>query len=304
MKDVKDAAQEYIDKGWQVVPLAKGTKACVDANWTNLIFQPEDFRAGDNLGIRSVNGLVDIDCDAAEVVALAKYFLPSTGATYGRQSKPASHWLYKSDFDKIIVYKDQGAEADKATLIEIRVKHQSMAPPSVHPNGEAIQWVGELGGAPDVDPTVLLRRVRLLATASLLVRYYNPPGNRHDWGIAIAGLFRGLGITEEEAFLVVDKTAEHVGDDDKKDRLTSVRSTYSRPDDEPIAGAKALKDLLSHPERFLGSIRKIWGTSGGAFIVDDKDRIIADNQENLRRAFKKLEVVVQRLRVYNVTARF
>ena len=148
---MQEVAKKYIDKGWQVVPLAKGSKACKDDKWTKLIFKPEDFRKDDNIGIRSVHGLVDIDCDSPEVVAMASAFLPPTGAIYGRPNKPRAHWLYTSTCTKLVAYKDLGSSADKATLIEIRVNHQSMAPPSQHPDGQLLAWEGECGDAAVVD---------------------------------------------------------------------------------------------------------------------------------------------------------
>lgn len=39
-------------------------------------------------------GLVDVDLDSPEAVCLAPHVLPETGATFGRASKPRSHFLY------------------------------------------------------------------------------------------------------------------------------------------------------------------------------------------------------------------
>jgi len=284
---VLKAAQFYIEKGWQVVPLTAGTKACKDEHWTKLIFKPEDFKDGDNIGIRSIGGLVDIDCDSPEVVAMASAFLPKTGAIYGRPNKPRAHWLYRSVFERLIAYKDYAASA---TLIEIRVNHQSMAPPSLHPDGQALAWEGECGDASHVDADVLHRSVRLVATAALLARHYNPPGNRHEWGMAIGGLFRQVGLTEQEVLTVFKEAGRWARDEDIKDRQASVRSTYAKSEDDPLVGPKALVDLMPHGKKFLLSIRRIWGSSASAFLLNSRDEVIANNQENIRRAFAKLEV--------------
>lgn len=287
---MQEVAKKYIDKGWQVVPLAKGSKACKDDKWTKLIFKPEDFRKDDNIGIRSVHGLVDIDCDSPEVVAMASAFLPPTGAIYGRPNKPRAHWLYTSTCTKLVAYKDLGSSADKATLIEIRVNHQSMAPPSQHPDGQLLAWEGECGDAAVVDNEVLERAVRLVATAALLARHYNPPGNRHDWGLAMAGLFRMLDISEQEALALFKESGTWARDNDITDRHASVRSTYAKPDEDPVVGSKLLIELMGQGKKFLASIRRIWGTSGGTFLLNGKDQIVANNQENIRRAFAKLNV--------------
>jgi hypothetical protein len=287
---MKDVAKQYINNGWQVVPLIKGSKACKDDKWTKLIFKPEDFRDDDNIGIRSVHGLVDIDCDSPEVVEMASAFLPKTGAIYGRPNKPRAHWLYTSTCSKLVAYKDLGSSADKATLIEIRVNHQSMAPPSRHPDGQLLAWEGTCGEAAVVDGETLERAVRLVATAALLARHYNPPGNRHEWGLAIAGLFRQLDISEQEALALFKEAGKWARDNDIADRHASVRSTYGKPDDDPIVGSKLLIELMGQGKKFLASIRRIWGTSGGAFLLNGKDQIIANSQENIRRAFTKLQL--------------
>lgn len=288
-----EAAALYISKGWQVVPLAPKEKAPTLDGWTRLRFTPDDFGPNDNIGIRSIDGIVDIDCDAPEVVSMAAAFLPPTGAVYGRKSKPAAHWLYRSDFDKTIAYKDLHSPKDKATLVEIRVNHQSMAPPSVHPGGERIEWRGTIGDPATIDPEELQRAVRLLATSALVARHYNPPGNRHDWGLALAGAFQQLGLTEAEALKVMEQAGKWVRDHDVKDRLAAVRSTYGRGDDDPITSTRTLKELMANGQAFVKSLHRIWGAGSSVFILDAKgERIIANNQENIKRALEKLGVTL------------
>lgn len=293
-QSVKDAARLYISKGWQVVPLAPGAKAPTDEGWLRLVFKPDDFDDNDNIGLRSVGGLVDIDCDAPEVIACAAAFLLKTGAVYGRPSKPNAHWLYYAAIDKLIAYKDLGATTDKATLIEIRVNHQSMCPPSKHPDGEELGWANILGEADVVDRDELHRAVRLAATCALISRYYNPPGQRHDWGVALSGTLRGLGVREEECVRLFTWAAKWARDEKVNDRLGAVKTTYSRSEDDALQGDKALVDVISSPGRdagktFLRSLHKIWGSSSSAFITDHTGEKILNHQENIRRALIKLD---------------
>ena len=264
---VREAAKQYIDFGWRVVPLAPGEKACKDADWKKLIFQPDDFRNDDNIGIMWVDGFVDIDLDSPECVQLARQFLPDTGCIYGRESKPASHWLYRCRADKAYKFLDlviKEVDERKATLVELRYDHQSMAPPSTHPSGETVRWDVGPGPVAEVELEPLLRSIRLLATAGLLSRYYNPPGQRHDWGVALAGGFRALGLTEPEALKVMEVSAAHVNDTKVEDRFRSIRDTYAKSDDDPVKGMKALEESMQSGKLFVASIRKIWGadTSG------------------------------------------
>lgn len=290
---VQQAAQFYIDRGWQVVPLSEGTKQCRDTNWLKLVFNSSDFLPNDNIGLRSTNGLVDVDCDAPEVVACASEFLPPTPCIYGRANKPRAHWLYASTFDKPIAFKDMvSGGRNAATLIEIRVNHQSMAPPSKHPDGQVIEWEGTPGVLEPMEPETLLRAVRLTATCGLMSRYYNPPGDRHDWGLALAGVLHRFGVSEEEAIKLFTSAAKWAKDSEVKDRLSAVRTTFNRGDDDPIKSTKALKDAM--PDKgalFVTSLQRIWGSAGSAFIVDEKThKPIANSQENIRRALDKLEV--------------
>ena len=53
-----------------------------------------DPASAKNVGVvlgRASNGLVDIDIDGTEALALADVFLPQTGMEFGRKSKPRSH---------------------------------------------------------------------------------------------------------------------------------------------------------------------------------------------------------------------
>lgn len=293
LNSVQLAAAQYINRGWQVVPLGAGTKAPQSTAWLRLIFKPEDFKPTDNIGIRSVNGLVDVDCDAPEVVLVASAFLPLTGAIYGRPSKPKAHWLYMCGLEKPVVFKDLGAINDKATLIEIRVNHQSMAPPSRHPDGEEIRWEGALSDVISLEPEALLRSVRLTATCALVARYYNPPGDRHDWGLALSGTLYRFGLTEDETSKIFLNAAKTAGDKEIKDRLDAVKSTFNRDDDDPMKAAAALKKAMGdRGQAFINSLRKVWGSASSAFITDDKNHRPVANPENIRRALMKLDVTL------------
>ncbi|GAG79086.1 unnamed protein product, partial [marine sediment metagenome] len=246
---VRDLVENYISYGWYPIPLKSRSKECRDSDWMQRVYDEDDFSANDNVGLRLVRDddpnrkikLIDIDCDSDEVVSTADKFLPSCNVIYGRSKKPNSHYLYQSLFKKTVAYQDLTPDAEQKTLIEIRVDHQSMAPPSVHPSGDILVWT-RIGAAQEIDPTILQRRVRLCATCAMVARYYNPKGLRHNWGLALAGYFKGLGINEEDCILVMIEAAKIAGDTELSDRLSAVRSTYAK--DEALQGAKALQDYM------------------------------------------------------------
>lgn len=241
LSDVQEEARRCIARGWSIVPLEPRAKQCVHKDWLTRDYAASDVQDDQNLGIKSINGLVDVDCDCEEAVFFAVVFLPKTTAVYGRASRPRSHWLYHcADIREPLALKDLIL---KKMLVEIRVNHQSMAPPSVHPEGEIVAWNNPDPKAMVVDKALLVRGVQLVATGSLIARYYNAPGDRHDWGVAMAGTLRRLGINQAEADRLMERAGKWVKDDKVKDRLDAVRSTYARNENEPATGGKTLAEL-------------------------------------------------------------
>ena len=97
-----DAAQEYVSRGWQPIPVPHRSKKPVLNGWPDLRLSAADLarhfdgrpsNLGVLLGVPS-GWLVDADLDCAEALYLAPAFLPPTGSCFGRTSKRRSHWLY------------------------------------------------------------------------------------------------------------------------------------------------------------------------------------------------------------------
>jgi hypothetical protein len=95
------AARGYVRRGWQVVPLAPGTKHPCDADWPQMRLAeaelPAHFVGARNVGLLTgvaSGGLVDVDCDVPEASAAAALLLPPTGLVHERAGRPASHFWY------------------------------------------------------------------------------------------------------------------------------------------------------------------------------------------------------------------
>jgi len=230
------------------------------------VYTAEEFKGNDNIGLRLIAStdiraavkLVDIDCDATEVVNLASKFLPKTGTVFGRKSKPFSHWFYNSEFTKRIAYLD----SEGGTLIEIRVDHQTMCPPSIHPEGEKLAW-HRFEDLRKIESDVLMRAVRLTATAALICRHYNPPGARNEWCMALTGFFlRELVLTQEECNKVIINAARYVKDDKILDRQSEISRTYAKGGDDAVTSGRKLAELMLDGEKVVTAIRKIWKVEG------------------------------------------
>jgi hypothetical protein len=284
--NVREAAQQYIDHGWEPVPLRPISKKCIHDDWLTRAYSADDFADDSNIGIKQTKGLTDIDLDCAEAVFMAEAFQPRTRAIYGRQSHPRSHWLYRCpDLSDPLAFRDL---VEQKNLLEVRVKHQSMAPPSIHPEGEAVEWVYPDHEAMVVEKPLLLRSAKLTATGAMVCRYYNPPGARHDWGLALGGFLRTLGLTEHEAVLLMTRAAEWARDDKVKDRLDAIRSTYGRAEDAPKTGGNALSELIGeNGDKFIATIHRIWGEEGRGISkpnlerMNEKHAVLFDQGGNL-----------------------
>ena len=196
-------ADWYVSRRWTPTPIALYEKGPRLSGWSRLRLADgvltldgapvslDEFDGPGNIGILTgavSDGLADVDLDdpSGDVQALAPAFLPDT-MTFGRASKRRSHWLYRCkpaghkgwsilrlDADGAPVLDADGKRITE-TLLELRSNgNQTMAPPSVHPSGEPVEWSEglDLGATVplEVDRLDLEERCRRLAVAALLVR--------------------------------------------------------------------------------------------------------------------------------------
>lgn len=122
-------------------------------------------------------GSTDVDCDCLEASTAARELLPETGMIFGRQSKPFSHFFYRSDPPvRTVQFIDP---LGHSTLVELRglscdgsAGLQTVVPPSIHETGEPVRFEqGFEGTAANVDADALQSAVRRVAAAALLARH-------------------------------------------------------------------------------------------------------------------------------------
>lgn len=203
-----EIARDYVDRGWKVVPVPFRTKRPVIDGWQNLSIPADELDRHfngrpQNVGVllgEPSGGLVDIDLDCAEAVALARFFLPPTEAIFGRRSKLRSHWLYNAtgSLPTTTRLKDvKDTNGKQATLVELRsTGGQTVFPGSVHESGENIEW--ESDTIYSADGENLMAAMRCLAAASILARHWPGSGARHEARLALAGGLERAGWREDD----------------------------------------------------------------------------------------------------------
>jgi hypothetical protein len=243
-----DAAQRYLARGIQPLPIPERQKAPTIPNWPEFRANSnaaEFFAGPGNLGVLlgdPSGGIVDVDLDAPEALALAPYFLPATEAVFGHASKPRSHLLYVVQPAPSTT---RFSGLDGASLVELRsTGAQTIFPPSTHPSGEIVEWHRD-GEPAHLDTTELLSAVRRLAMATLLVRHYPAEGSRHEFALAISGALVRAGWTTEEIAHLLRAVGTAAGDPETCDRARAGEYSAKRiTSGRPATGWTRLEKLI------------------------------------------------------------
>jgi len=180
-----DRARALLARGFAVVPVPARSKRARLKGWPKLRIAADQIDAYfqnpcGNIGILwgdASGGVIDIDLDLPLAVELAEQFLPATPAIFGRKSKRRSHFLYrvKAPFASLpLRLPRKPGEKAGAMVAEVRsTGSQTIAPGSVHPSGEAVEWEAE-GDPAEVDPVVLTAALTALYL-EVLKRLGAPP---------------------------------------------------------------------------------------------------------------------------------
>lgn len=200
------------ERGFAQVPGPYRSKKPVLEGWQRLEITvhgaPQYFNSHlQNIGVLLGDkyGSTDVGCDCPEAVTAARGLFRETGLIFGRQSKPFSHYLYRSD--PPVRTQQFHDPLDHATLIELRVLSsndsiglQTIVPPSVHEAGEQIRFEQGFDGTPaNIDADVLVSAVRRVAAAAILTRHWPAQGSRHLAFLALAGVLARAGWSLEDS---------------------------------------------------------------------------------------------------------
>jgi hypothetical protein len=276
--DLRGAAAYHLARGRLPIPVHYRTKKAVGEEWQKQRPTPEDlpwlFPEGGqlNLGLllgEPSDGLVDIDLDCAQAIAAAPFLLPPTPMIHGRASAPQSHWWYTTDAPPAkasSAFTDVGGKK----LLELRsTGGQTVIPPSVHEEGEPLQW--HSCGEPAFVPLADLRpAVCAVAAAAIFARHWPEKGTRHDLILALCGglLRAGWAIERVETFLRAVLAATDTRDGEKE--LRSAADTKEKLDaGENVWGWPKVAELLVNGgEEVVKRMRGWLGVTAAARVGD------------------------------------
>lgn len=225
MGDVRFEVKQYIDLGWSVIPIPKGSKAPEIKDWVNRTFAVEDFTAESNVGVRlgePSGHLTDVDLDCPQAVIAAKYLLPETECKHGRPGTGTSHYWYICEGAK----SEKWCDIDGKVLVEIRsTGGQTVIPPSIHPSGEQIAWASFR--SPSAVAYMPLRsHGRSTATGALLGRHWPSSGGRHDCAKHAAGFLAARDLDLGTICNIIKAACEAAGDTSElEDRIRVAADT-------------------------------------------------------------------------------
>jgi hypothetical protein len=262
--DPRGAALYYIAHGMAPIPVPDRTKVPVLTGWPGLRVTAdtldEHFPAGGraNLGLLTgrlrdgAAGEVVVDLDCTEALRAADRILPWTARQAGRPGAPRSHRHYLTDsppdkaHDKYVDPLRERGKDYRSVLVEVlSTGAQVIAPPSIHPTGEAYQWYS-FGEPARVPIDGLLAAVRRLAAAALLGRYWSK-GDRHDAALALSGGLLRAGWVVERVKEFLEAVCAAAQDEEATDRVRAVTdSAEKQAADEHFTGWPALAKVVGN----------------------------------------------------------
>ena len=244
-----DLVQSYLTAGFLPIPVPFKSKQPTIKEWTNLAitadnadqyFNGQPINIGILTGERS-RGLVDIDIDDLDALKFADWFLPESNCSFGRESKPKSHRVYR-----VTESKSREAFESNSMIIEVRGnKHFTLFPGSVHPSGEPIEFVDPTDFTPTGSSWEELHRAATrIAIATVLYKRWTK-GVRHQLTLSVAAALARLGWAVNDVTDLITAVATEAKDDDLQGRMTDVETTFAGyENNRPISGNEGLIELL------------------------------------------------------------
>lgn len=241
------------------------------------------FAVNFNLGLRPGRSLVDYDLDLPEARQLADLLLFNL-PKFGRATARGSHRLVRCKaaksrkFDIPELKGMEGLPEEHAVcVLEVRAfsNTQTMAPPSVHPNGEAVDWERDMP-IPEDSAEGILQKAGLLAFLSVVARHYPGQGSRDDFCIALAGALLAAGPPVEYANRCIIRVAEVARDEEAPKRGNAGQTAAKASEGEPVTGIPRAVEMMGLPAAVAGRFRKWLGIKDAVRLDDDRATVVYD----------------------------
>lgn len=150
-----EKAQDYINKGWEILPLPEKSKFAPPAGYTGADAREvsEDIALGEwmdigaNVGLKLPRGVVGIDIDAYKDGGKSYTTLTNELGSLPETVGVSSHGsLSEGGTLFFTVPKDIVLVSGVGTVDLIQHHHRySVAPPSIHPSGRVYRWISSSG---------------------------------------------------------------------------------------------------------------------------------------------------------------
>ena len=204
-----------VHNGWQTN--TKSFDEVWDAHQAN--------RSNIGLVLGNTSGVMDIDCDSLEAVALMHH-LADGYLGHFKRSHDSAHYLFLCEGGGKTV---RLAHPDGGVIVELRGdRSQTMVPPSTHPYGQQLSMKDWHPDASHHHYDSLYRLLHKVGALALLMRGWHV-GSRHQLSLSFAGLCQSLGILYDDAYEMVQLLCHVTHDDEENARLNNVKLTYQRP---------------------------------------------------------------------------
>lgn len=165
--------------GGKLIPLTYGQKRPLLSGWQSRpldqrqLFELLEKHKRLNYGLllgKDAGNVVDFDLDSMEARKLGTRYLPRSLASFGRGSHTRSHLLFIVPEPKArMTWIDP---VDNSVLLELRGDgHQTMLPPSMHPEGDEVLWSSKEQPS-ESDWDTLTTAGGRLAVASFLAKHW------------------------------------------------------------------------------------------------------------------------------------
>ena len=260
----KDALAVLLRENATIFEYDYGTKQ-VDISWDkrrkNIIKSTEEIKPFANYHIITGEGnILDLDLDCKETRALADYFMPPTKMKYGRESTPASHWLYKvldlnkKHTRKAFIFEDE--DVTKKTLVELRAyDHYSMCS-GKYPENEHVEW-NEYEAIGETTYDTLYKSTAMLAAAGIILRNFAKGMNRNEYIWEVAATLWHHKVDEADTMHLVEVVC-NLARDDTKERLAKVKNVYKNQDpNKEIVGLPTLAKSLGWNDKQKDNFKNI-----------------------------------------------